>query len=69
MSRNMKNKPEGDRVDSISSFNGSKSQYLVNVFEKTSNSDSSIGVIRSLLVDWKQRGFDREMRQDPNRDR
>ena len=37
--------------------------------ETTSNSDVSEIAIRSFLEDWKQRGLDREMHQDPGRDR
>ena len=37
--------------------------------ETTSNSDVSEKAILSLLVEWKQRGLDREMHQDPDRDR
>ena len=40
-----------------------------NTSETTSNSDVSEIAIHSLLVDWKQRGLDRETHQDPDRDR
>ena len=36
--------------------------------ETTSNSDLSEIAIHSLLADCKQRGLDREMHQDPDRD-
>ena len=39
------------------------------LLETTSNSDMSEIAIHSLLVDWKQRGLDRETHQDPDRDR
>ena len=42
---------------------------LDNTSETTSNSDMSEIAIHSLLVDWKQRGLDRETHQDPDRDR
>ena len=37
----MKDKPEGDCIDSTSSSNGSKSQSWENVLETTSNSEAS----------------------------
>ena len=40
-----------------------------NTSETTSNSDVSEIAIPSLFVEWKQRGPDREMHQDPDRDR
>ena len=40
-----------------------------NTSETASNSDMSEIAIHSLLVDWKQRGLDRETHQDPDRDR
>ena len=44
-------------------------QSWENTSETTSNSDVSEIAIHSLLVEWKQRGLDREMQQDPDRDR
>ena len=64
--RNMKNKPEGDCVDSISTSDGSKYQTWGNVSETTPNSDASEVV---FLLEWKQRVLDREMHQDAYRDR
>ena len=40
-----------------------------NTSETTSISDMSEIAIHSLLVDWKQRGLDRETHQNPDRDR
>ena len=37
--------------------------------QKLPISDASEVAIQSLLVEWKQRGMDREMLQDPDRDR
>ena len=68
-SRNMKNKLGGEWIVSISSSDASKSQSWENVSETTSNSDVSEIAIHSLLVDWKRRGLDGEMHQDPDRDR
>ena len=39
------------------------------MFEATSNSDKSETAFHFLLIEWKQRGLDRERYQDPNRDR
>ena len=47
----------------------SESQSWENTSNTTSNSDVSGIAIHSLLMDWKQRGLDREMHQDPDRDR
>ena len=68
-SRNMKNKLEGGWIDSIISSDDTKSQSWENVSETNSNSDVLEIAIHSLLVDWKQRGLDRQMHQDPDRDR
>ena len=68
-SRNVKKKPDGGEADSISSSDGSQSQSRESASETTSNSDVSEIAFHSLLVEWKQRGLDREMHQDPNRDR
>ena len=37
--------------------------------ELTFTSDESEITIHSLLVEWNQRGLDREIHQDPDRDR
>ena len=37
--------------------------------EFTCTSDESKITIHSLLVEWNQRGLDREIHQDPDRDR
>ena len=68
-SRNFKKKSDGGDADSISSSDGPQSQSWKNVSETTSNSDVSELAILSLLVEWKQRGLDREIHQDPDRDR
>ena len=68
-SRNMKSKLEGDRIDSIISSDDTKSQSWKNVSETNSISDVSEISIHSLLVDWKQCRLDRQMHQDPYRDR
>ena len=68
-SRNMKSKLEGDWIDSIISSDDTKSQSWENVSETNSNSDVSEIAVHSLLVDWKQRGLDKQMHQDPDRDR
>ena len=47
----------------------SGSQSWENTSETNSNSDDSEIAIHSLLVEWKQFGLDREMHQDPDRDR
>ena len=68
-SRNIINKSGYDDAESISSSGDSQSQPWENVSETTSNSDDSEIAIHSLLVEWKQHGLDREMHQDPDRDR
>ena len=68
-SRNIINKSEDDEAESISLHADSQSQPWENVSEITSNSDISEIAIHSLLVEWKQRGLDRETHQDPDRDR
>ena len=68
-SRNITNKVERDGVESLDSSDDSRPQSWDNTSETTSNSDVSEIAIHSLLVDWKQRGLDREMHQDPDRDR
>ena len=60
---------EYDVGESVGSRDDSRPQSWDNTSETTSNSDLSEIAIHSLLVDWKQRGLDREMHQDPDRDR
>ena len=60
---------EHDDAESFGSSDDSRPQSWDNTSETTSNSDVSEIAIHSLLVDWKQRGQDREMHQDPDRDR
>ena len=63
-SRNIMNKSEDDDAESIGSSDDSQSQLSQsweNRSETTSNSDVSEIAIHSLLVEWKQRGLDREM--------
>ena len=70
-SRNIMNKSEVDDAESIGSSDDSQaqlSQPWENGSETTSNSDVSEIAIRSLLVELKQRGLDREMHQDPDKD-
>ena len=68
-SRNIADKLEYDVGESVGSSNDSRPQSWDNTSETTSNSDISEIAIHSLLVDWKQRGLEREMHQDPDRDR
>ena len=68
-SRNITDRVERDCVESLDSSDHSRPQSWDNTSETTSNSDVSEIAIHSLLVDWKQRGLDREMHQDPDRDR
>ena len=56
-------------MESIGSSDDPRSQSWENASETTSNSDVSEIAIPSLLVEWKQRDLDREMHQDPDRDR
>ena len=71
--RNITDKSECNDVESIGSSDvpstHSGSQSWENTSETTSNSDVSEIAIHYLLVEWKQRGVDREMHQDPDRDR
>ena len=60
-SRNITDRLEHDVVESIGSWE--------NTSETTSKSNVSEIAIHSLLLEWKQRGLDREMHQDPDRDR
>ena len=54
---------------SFGSSEDSRPQSWDDTSETTSNSGVSEIAIHSLLVDWKQRRLDREMNQDPDRDR
>ena len=66
-SRNITDRLEHDDAESFGSSDDSRPQSWDNTSETTSNSDVSEIAIHSLLVDWKQRGLDREMHQDPDR--
>ena len=68
-SRNITDRPEHNDVESIGSNDDSRPQTWENTSETTSNSDVSEIALHSLSVVWKQRGLDREMHQDPDRDR
>ena len=68
-SRNISHNLEYDVGESVGSSVDSRPQSWDNISETTSNSDMSEIAIHSLLVDWKQRGLDRETHQDPDRDR
>ena len=68
-SRNITDNMEYDVGESVGSSVHSRPQSWDNTSETTSNSDMSEIAIHSLLVDWKQRGLDRETHQDPDRDR
>ena len=68
-SRNIRDRLEHDDAELFGSSDDSRPQSWDNTPETTSNSDVSEIAIHSLLVDWKQRGLDREMHQDPDRDR
>ena len=59
-SRNITDILEPNDAESIGSIDDSRPQS----WESTSEI-----AIHSLLVEWKQRGLDREMQQDPDRDR
>ena len=67
-SRNISDNLEYDVEESVDSNVDSRPQSWDNTSETTSNSDMSEIAIHSLLVDWKQRGLDRETHQDPDRD-
>ena len=70
---NITDKSERKDIESICSSDvpptHSGSQLWENTSETTSNSDVSEIAIHYLLVEWKQRGLEREMHQDPDRDR
>ena len=68
-SRNISDNLEYDVGESVDSSVDSRPQSWDNTSETTSNSDMSEIAIHSLLVDWKQRGLDRETHQDRDRDR
>ena len=68
-SRNITDRLEYDGGESFGSSDDSRPQSWENTSETTSNSDVSVISIHSLSVDWKQRGLDREMHQNPDRDR
>ena len=68
-SKNITDRLEHDDAESFGSSDDSRPQSWDNTSETTSNSDVTEIAIHSLLVDWKQRGLDREMHQDPDRDR
>ena len=68
-SRNITYRLEYDDEESFGSSDDSRTQTWDNTSETTSNSHVSEIAIHSLLVDWKQRGLDREMHQDQDRDR
>ena len=68
-SRNISDNLEYDVGESVGSSDDSRPQSWDNTSETTSNSDILEIAIHSLLVDWKQRGLDREMHQGPDRDR
>ena len=68
-SRNISDNLEYEVGESVDSSVDSRPEAWDNTSETTSNSDMSEIAIHSLLVDWKQRGLDRETHQDPDRDR
>ena len=68
-SGNITDRLEHNDVESIGSSDDSKPQSWQKASETTSNSYVLEIAIHSLLVEWKQRGLDREMHQDPDRDR
>ena len=68
-SRNITDRPEHNNVEFIGSSEDSRPQSWENKSETIFNSDVSEIAIHSWLVEWKQRGLDREMHQDPYRDR
>ena len=68
-SRNITDRPEHNDVDSIGLSDDSRSQSWENTSETSSKLDVSEIAIHSLLVEWKHRGLEREMHQDPGRDR
>ena len=67
-SRNITDRLELDDAESFGSSDDSRPQSWDNTSETTSNSYVSEIVIHSFLLDWKQRGLDREMHQDRDRE-
>ena len=68
-SRNITDKLECNDGESAGSSDDSRTQSWKNTSESPSNSDDVSKIaIHFLLVEWKQRGLDREMHQDPDRD-
>ena len=68
-SRKITARSEHNDVEFIGSSDDSRPQSWENTSETTSNSDVSEIAIHSLSAEWKQRGLDREVNQDPDRDR
>ena len=69
VSGNITDKLECNDVESAGSSDDSRTQSWENTSETSSNSDVSEIAIQFLLVEWKQRRLDREIHQDPDRDR
>ena len=68
-SRNITDRSKHNNVESIGSSDDSRPQPWESTSDTTSNSDVSEIAIHSWLVEWKQRGLDREIHQDPDSDR
>ena len=68
-SKNISDNLEYDVGESVGSSVDSRPQSWDNTSETTSNSDMSEIATHSLLVEWEQRGLDRETHEDPDRDR
>ena len=68
-SRNISDNLEYDVGESVNSSVDLRPQSWDNTSETTSNSEMSEIATHSLFVDSKQRRLDREMHQDPDRDR
>ena len=68
-SRNITDILEHNDVESIGPSDDSRPQSWENTSETLSNSDVLKIANNSLLMEWKQRGMDREMHQDPVKDR
>ena len=69
-SRNITDRLEHDDVESFGSVLGEHSaQSWENISGTMSNSDASEIAIHSMFVEWKQRGLDRKMHQDQERDK
>ena len=60
---------EYDDMESNGSSDDSRPESWENTSETTSNYDVSEVAIDFLLREWKQQGLEREMHQDPDRDR